>query len=292
MGGRGCCFLCVCVGGLGSVSRISPLPCPIACPPWLLAPFLLAHALPAVVGLGGLVFNTWYAVACVSLCACVPSYLLAVPRRVWLYVFGCIAYLALLAAACLCVHSTGIPFALHAGVRGWAFCLGYTSSSVTFVGAVIVVLFPRVWRGVARNILLIVSSHGCPWWWCVWLPPCLYLALLAAACMRICGRHTFCSLCKRACGAGHVLPATPRGLCCAFSDCIVRRGSARNILVFGGRWCCGCLFVFGVLFLCVLYFPLVVCGSLCAFFVSFFHPSCPFIPCCLSVSTVALLCLW
>ena len=63
-------------------------------------------------------------------------------------------------------------------------------------------LFPLVWRGVASNILVLVSSHGCPWLWCVWLPPCLYLALLASACMHICGRHIFCSLPKRACGVG------------------------------------------------------------------------------------------
>ena len=45
------------------------------------------------------------------------------------------------------------------------------------------------------------------------------------------------------------------------------------------------------LFLCVLYFPLVVCGPLRAFFTSFFHPSCPFIPFCFSAMVVVLLCL-
>ena len=35
---------------------------------------------------------------------------------------------------------------------------------------------------------------------------------------------------------------------------IVRRGAARNILVFGGRWCCGCLFVFWLFgFGCVVF---------------------------------------
>ena len=214
------------------------------------------------------------------------------------YVLGCIAYLALLAAACMCEYSMGIPFAPDAGMRGWACSLGYTSS-VTFVSAVIVVLFPLVWRCVACNILVLVSAHQCPWWWCVWLPPCQYLALLAVACMRICGRRTFCSLCKQACGGGHFLSAPPpgnlcwRGYRCAFLVCIECRGAARNILVFVGRWCCGCLFVFCFFsFLCALYLPLVVCGSLRAFFVSFFHPSCPFIPCCFSAVMVALLCWW
>ena len=63
-------------------------------------------------------------------------------------------------------------------------------------------------------------------------------------CMRISGRDTLCSLCKRACGGGHVVSATPRRHCCAFLLCIVCSSAAHNMLVFGGRWCCGCLFVF------------------------------------------------
>ena len=110
MGRQGCWFLCVCVLGVGGVSRISPLPCPIPSPPWLPAPFLLVQALPLAAALGCLVFHTWFLVACGSLHAFVPSYLLVAPRRLRLYVFGCIAYLALLAAACMWEYSMGIPF--------------------------------------------------------------------------------------------------------------------------------------------------------------------------------------
>ena len=65
-------------------------------------------------------------------------------------------YSALLTAVCLCEYSMGIPFAPYAGVRGWACSLSY-NSSVTSIGAVIVVRFPLVWRGVACNILVLVS---------------------------------------------------------------------------------------------------------------------------------------
>ena len=93
------------------------------------------------------------------------------------------------------------------------------------------------------------------------LPACLYLALLAAACMRIYGRHTFCSLCKRVCGGGRVLSATPlgylcwRGYRCAFLVCVAWRSAACNILALGGPCCCCCLcmFVFFV-FVCVVLF--------------------------------------
>ena len=156
-----CWFLCVCVHGLSGVSRIPPLPCPIPSAHWHPAPFLLAHALavlPLAAALGGLVFHTWLVVVCGSLSAFVPSFLLAAPWRPLLHVFGCIAYLALLAAACMCEYSMGIPFAPHMCVRGWACSLGY-SSSVTFGSVVIVVLFPLVWRGVACNILVLVLSH-------------------------------------------------------------------------------------------------------------------------------------
>ena len=50
--------------------------------------------------------------------------------------------------------------------------------------------------------------------------------------------------------------------------------------------------VFVFLCLCVVFFPLVVCRSLRASFLSFFHPSCPSIPFCFSAAMVALLRLW
>ena len=79
---------------------------------------------------------------------------------------ACMFSVALHTLLCLrrlvCV-SMGIPFAPYAGVRGWACSLGYTSL-VTFVRALIVVLFLSVWRGVACNILVLVLAHGCSWW--------------------------------------------------------------------------------------------------------------------------------
>ena len=72
----------------------------------------------------------------------------------------CMFSVRLLAAACMCEYSMGIPFAPYAGVQGWACSLGYFPS-VTLGGAVFVVLFPLSWRGVACNILVLVLSHGC-----------------------------------------------------------------------------------------------------------------------------------
>ena len=58
--------------------------------------------------------------------------------------------------------------------------------------------------------------------------------------------------------------------------------SARGVVVVA----CACL-----LFLCVLYFPLVLYDPLRAFILSFFHPSCPCIPFGFSAAIVVLLCL-
>ena len=192
----------------------------------------------------------------------------------------------------MCEYSMGTPFAPYAGVRGWACSLGYTSP---LVGAVIVVLFALVWRGVACNILVLVSSHGCPWWWCVWLPPCLYLALLAAP--YVCayaGGIPFAPYVSGRAGAGmfSLLHLVVIVLLFSFALCVVARHVTYFFLAAGGV-VVACLF-FGFLFLAVLYFPLFVCGSLRALFISFFHPSpsCPFIPCCFSAVMMALLCLW
>ena len=76
----------------------------------------------------------------------------------------------------------------------------------------------------------------------------------------------------------------------SFALCVVARqviylySAAAGVVV-------ACSF-FCFLFLCVLYFPLLVCGTLRAFFISFCRPSCPFIPCCFSAVMVASLCLW
>ena len=147
MRARGWWFLCVCVREVFGLSRITPLPCPIPSPPCLPAPFLLAHALavsPLAAALAVLfsVPGWWWRVAS-SVLLSLHTLLLLRGVSYCVYVFGCTAYLALLAAACVCEYSMGIPFAPYAGVRGWACSLGYIPS-VIFVDAVIVVLFPLV----------------------------------------------------------------------------------------------------------------------------------------------------
>ena len=160
---------------------------------------------------------------------------------------------------------------------------------------VIVVLFPLVWRGVACNILVLVLSHVRPSWWCVWLPPCLSLALLAAA--DVCAYAGGIPFAPYVSGRAVVVMFSRLHLLVivvlfSFALCVVAR---QVTYLFSAA--CGvvvpCLF-FGFLFFGVLCFPLVVCGSLCAFSVSFFHPSpsCPFIPCCFSAVMMALLCFW
>ena len=225
-GERGWSFLFV-----GGVSCIPLFSCSIPSPPWLPAAFLLFHALAVLLlaaALGGLVLHTWWCCLCwrsgalcrgvwlpPCLCARAFSPCFRLPSSsVTLFCFfagsliACMYLVALHTLLCLwrlvCV-SMGIPFAPYADVRGWACSLGYTFL-FTCVGAVIVVLLSLLWLGVACNILLLVLAHRCPWW--------RWVALLAAACMRIYGRHTFCSLCKRACGGGRVLSATPLGYLC------------------------------------------------------------------------------
>ena len=118
-------------------------------------------------------------------------------------------------------------------------------------------------------------------------------------------RHTVCSLCKRACGGGHVFGASHLGyLCwcgyrCAFLVFVALRSAARHILAPVLRWPVRLLLLVHVWFvfflsLClrVFLFLLVVCGSLRAFFISFFHPFPPFIPFFFSAAVVALLRLW
>ena len=135
------------------------------------------------------------------------TFLLLLGVSYCVYVFGCMAYLALLAAACVNEYSMGIPFAPYAGVRGWACSLGYTSL-VTFVGAVIVVLFPPVWCCVACNILVLVLAHGCPWWQhvCAYaggIPfcSCLYsaAAVVVVACACLFFVFCFCVCCTFRC---------------------------------------------------------------------------------------------
>ena len=106
----------------------------------------------------------------------------------------------------------------------------------------------------------------------VWLSPCLYLSLLAAAYTREYRRHTFCSLCKRACGGGHLFSATYLGyLCwcgyrCAFPIFVALRSTACNILALVSRrpvrllllvhvWFLLSVFVFVVLSLGCVWLP-------------------------------------
>ena len=185
-GGRGWLFLCVCVRGVGGVSCFPPLPCSIPPPPWLLAPFLLVHALavlPLAAALGGLVFHTWWCCFCwrwgalgagvwLSLCSCpraffsrfffpsspfIPFCFSAASLIACMYSVALHTLLRLRRLACV---SMGITFCSLWGHAGYTFL-------VTFVGAVIVVPFSLVWRGVACNILVLVLAHGCSSWWCV-----------------------------------------------------------------------------------------------------------------------------
>ena len=183
--------LCLCAQS-GGLSCIPLLPPSIPSPPWLLAPFLLVHALavlPLAAALGCLVFHTSWCCLCwrsgalgggvwLPPCFCAHAlfsnfFLPSSPFIPFCFsaasLIACMYSVALHTLLCLrrlvCV-SMVIAFAPYAGVRGWACSLGYTSL-VTFVGAVIVVLFSLVWRGVACNILVLVLAHGCPWWWCV-----------------------------------------------------------------------------------------------------------------------------
>ena len=161
--------------------------------------------------------------------------------------------------------------------------------------SVMVVLFSLVWCWVACNILVLVSPHGCPWWWCVWLPPCLFLALLAAAYVCACaGGIPFAPYVSGRAGVGMFsrLSVMVLFVLFSFAFCVVARHVTYLFSAEGGV-VVACLF-FEFLFSGWYYFPLVMCGSLRAFFVSFFHPSpsWPFIPCNFSAVMMALLYLW
>ena len=302
MGGRGCCFPCVCVREPGGVLRIPPHPCPIPYPPWLPAPFLLAHALAVLrlaAVLGGLVFHTWLVVACGSLRAFVPSYL-----HIFLLLRGisyCMYSVALHTLLCLlrplCVSIVWAYLSLPGRACGGGHVLSAT---------------PLQLPSVARLSLCFSLLSGVAWHVTYLYLCCRTASLGGGVCgslrayILLCLRHHVCAYAGGIPFAPYVsgraevgmfsrlhLLVTFVGPVMVVPFSFALRGVVRHetyLYSAAVGVVVACLFLF-FLFLCVLYFPLVVCCSVRAFFVSFFHPSCPFIPFCFSVVVVALLCL-
>ena len=211
-------------------------------------------ALPLAAALGCHVLHTWLVVACGSLCAYAPSYLRAAPLR--FFVFGCFA--------CVCVV--------------WA----YLSHPLRACGGGRILSATPLWLPSLARLSLCFSVVCGVAWHVTYL--CRRTVALGGGMCGSLGAYILLSLRRHVCACARGIPFAPyvrgraglglfsrphlprghlcwRGYRCALLVCIVRRGAARNILVSGGRWCCGCLFVYGFCF-CVCCTFLWLCEAL------------------------------